>query len=70
MSGGGPGGGAYLQEVGVIADFSEHINASQCVTVACEDGLYVLTGQVASVQLSLIPAQSAEQHLSNPAKLL
>ena len=52
-----------LQQVGVVANLAQDINARQGLAVSGKDGVHLLAVEVGSVQLPLLLAQLAEQHL-------
>lgn len=55
--------GRCLQQIGVVANFAQHVDAGQRIALPCQDGLHVLAGQITPVQIPLIRAEAAEQHL-------
>lgn len=54
-----------LNEVRMVADFAQDVNASQGSPVAGKDGVNLLAVQVGSVHVALVLAQLAEQHLKD-----
>ena len=53
----------HLQQVGVVADLAQDVNAGKGLAVASKDGVHLLAVKVGSIQLPLVLAQLAKQHL-------